>query len=203
MSVFEIAFIDAVKDLGGTDWKDIFVSLAISIVSLWFTFKIAKYQIDTQLKKQNVLDLKKDRRMLSNQLILSKYEELSKALIDYTNLVESYYENTHAYFLNSIDVEKETQYNLTILSKITQKTIELKILMGYIPEIKEDLDDLGYFFCSFSKLIVKMKVFDIESDSFKYYFNLVLRMYLNIFSKSNVIRGKIELANLNILKDLE
>ena len=138
MSGFEINLIDSIKDLGGTDWKGIFVSLFINILSLCATFKIAKYQIDTQLKNQNDLEVKKENRLLVTNIRLNKHEAFYETLTEYLRLIKDLEPILidYTYSVKTRDQLREDDSKLK--AEIAQKYSKIEMFFVYFPNIKED-----------------------------------------------------------------
>lgn len=128
MSGLRMIWIMTVEGLLNTDWLGLLGVLAPPIISAWVAYQIARYQIDTQLKKQNDLDVKKDKRMLATQIRLAKYEEFQLALTEYIDLHYQEYTIVSRSYIYSQDHPKTKQFK----SQIDDLDTKLKIVYNKI-----------------------------------------------------------------------
>ena len=148
MTSFEKGIVNALEQMGDTDWIGIIFNIVGIIVasafSAWAAFRIAKYQTEKQITKQNSLEVKKEKRMLATQIRLDKYEDLYESLTEYTRLVNQSYLNVLYYIHSDEYSEKRTIEELRIIEDDLQNEIGIKsrrteILSAYHPEIREKM----------------------------------------------------------------
>ena len=126
MTSFEKGIVNALEQMGDTDWIGIIFNIVGIIVasafSAWAAFRIAKYQTEKQITKQNSLEVKKEKRMLATQIRLDKYEDLYDSITEYTRLVNQSYLNVLYYIHSDEYSEKRTIEELRIIEDDLQNT---------------------------------------------------------------------------------
>ena len=129
MTPFEDGLIKALERMGNTDWIgnifNVIMTIITSAFSAWTAFRVAKYQIEKQITKQNSLEIKREKRMLATQIRLDKYEDLIDSLTEYSRLVNRYYLNVLYYTHSSKYSEKTTFEQLRIIEEDLQQEILL------------------------------------------------------------------------------
>ena len=197
-----------------SEWIDL-----LSGILLWFTFSSQKKQFKSQkdqfkeqneqsknqLKDQNELAIKKEKRMLVTKLRLDKHELFLSTLTDYIFLVGRYHLNIHIYLDGNRPIEKTKEIAKDFDEKLAQKEVELSLLSIYYPYTHVYLDEIFRHRMSLFSYTLKdfilpdVNLYDDDSSQFK-------RLTL----ERDTIRNKGEelktllTANINkILTDLE
>lgn len=97
-----LGLIDFIDIFSSSEWIDIVTGILIPTLIIRHSSKSAKKQFkeqtriaEEQLETQNLLSIKKEKRMFFTKLKLSKYESLHVALTEYMNLYYISYDNTY------------------------------------------------------------------------------------------------------------
>ena len=162
MTPFEQDLIEALKQIGATDWAGYIINLVGIVIASAFSarvaFKIAKYQTEKQLTKQNILETKKEKRMLATQIRLDKYEDLYASLTEYARLISQSYLNVLYYTHSDEYSDKITIEQLRVNEDDLQQEILLKgnkteILSAYHPEIMNEWNVLSKMYEEIADII--------------------------------------------------
>lgn len=214
MTPFEQDLIEALKQIGATDWAGYIINLVGIVIASAFSarvaFKIAKYQTEKQLTKQNILETKKEKRMLATQIRLDKYEDLYASLTEYARLISQSYLNVLYYTHSDEYSEKITIEQLRVNEDDLQQEILLKgnkteILSAYHPEIMNDWNVLSKIYEEIADIIFdgftypgrfEPKVKDSSFDTLKEKHNLFNEQYCKV-------QDMLTSAIVNIINDLE
>lgn len=145
MSGIRMIWFMTVEGLLNTDWLGFLGVVAPPIISAWVAYLIARYQIDTQLKKQNELEVKKENRMLVTKIRLDKHELFLSTLTEYLNLERSSYFNIVNYRDGSKTLEQAENSDNALRLKVGQTEDNLSVLILYYPKLENDLKDLFFF----------------------------------------------------------
>lgn len=214
MTPFEDGLIKALERMGNTDWIgnifNVIMTIITSAFSAWTAFRVAKYQIEKQITKQNSLEIKREKRMLATQIRLDKYEDLIDSLTEYSRLVNRYYLNVLYYTHSSKYSEKTTFEQLRIIEEDLQQEILLKskkieILSAYHPEIRNKWDALDELYEDFSNLIMDIITYPnrfklVEEDIS---FEDVTEKYELFNIQYSAIEDMLTNAIIKIINDLE
>ena len=214
MTSFEKGIVNALEQMGDTDWIGIIFNIVGIIVasafSAWAAFRIAKYQTEKQITKQNSLEVKKEKRMLATQIRLDKYEDLYESLTEYARLVNQSYLNVLRYAHPDDYSEKKTLDQIRIIENDFQKEIGMQsrrteILSAYHPEIKEDWKTLNKLYGEMSNIIYDGFTYPgrskpvMEDNSFNN-----LRSKNDLFNlQAMAIQDMLANATVKIIRDLE
>ena len=214
MTSFEKGIVNALEQMGDTDWIGIIFNIVGIIVasafSAWAAFRIAKYQTEKQITKQNSLEVKKEKRMLATQIRLDKYEDLYDSITEYTRLVNQSYLNVLYYIHSDEYSEKRTIEELRIIEDDLQNEIGIKsrrteILSAYHPEIMNEWNVLSKMYEEIADIIFdgftypgrfEPKVKDSSFDTLKEKHNLFNEQYCKV-------QDMLTSAIVNIINDLE
>ena len=214
MTSFEKGIVNALEQMGDTDWIGIIFNIVGIIVasafSAWAAFRIAKYQTEKQITKQNSLEVKKEKRMLATQIRLDKYEDLYESLTEYARLVNQSYLNVLRYAHPDDYSEKKTLDQIRIIEDDFQKEIGMQsrrteILSAYHPEVKEDWKILNKLYGEMGNIIYDGFTYPgrskpvMKDNSFNN-----LRSKNDLFNlQAMAIQDMLANATVKIIRDLE
>ena len=214
MTPFEDGLIKALERMGNTDWIgnifNVIMTIITSAFSAWTAFRVAKYQIEKQITKQNSLEIKREKRMLATQIRLDKYEDLYESLTEYARLVNQSYLNVLRYAHPDDYSEKKTLDQIRIIEDDFQKEIGMQsrrteILSAYHPEIKEDWKTLNKLYGEMSNIIYDGFTYPgrskpvMKDNSFNN-----LRSKNDLFNlQAMAIQDMLANATVKIIRDLE
>lgn len=222
MSGIRMIWIMTVEGLLKTDWLGILGVIAPPIISAWVAYQIARYQIDTQLKKQNELEVQKENRMLVTKIRLSKYEEFYVFLQEYITLSYQRYKNTYLYDTNSMPLKKFEELESDLDSKRHQIYFKLRSLIAFCPALEDSWEDLFWSYVNLDRFIMinitnpkennsekdnidlsETELDDLYTQEYRAYIGELKAIRDDFQAKENELNKLINDSILNIMNDLE
>lgn len=214
MTPFEDGLINALDQIGNTDWiGNIFNLIGILIgaaASAVTAINIAKNYTEKQIEKQNNLEIKKEKRMLATQIRLDKYEELYDFISEYSRLVNQSYLNvfyhTHSdKFSEQRTLEQVREKEDELQREIGPNSRKIEILSAYHPEIRKEWEVLKKLYFEITMIIYDGFTYPgrfepiAEDSSFE-----KLEDKQSLFNSQSIkIQDVLTAAIIEIIKDLE
>ncbi|MGB7472489.1 hypothetical protein [Trichococcus sp.] len=159
MTPFEEGLINAVEQIGATDWVgNIFNVVGILIASLFsalIAFNVAKIQVEKQSEK----DIQKEKLMISIRLRVEKYEDIYKSIYEIEDVLQKIEGEINIIDMGLSYFKLMIENSHLLQEKYTELGSALSILYSkqtIYKELKINKNDLNLIFSSISTPISKI-----------------------------------------------